>query len=193
MAYGRKQANKKAGKQAYTHTCTMLLVTPVWGSRTQARPNKLHKVTCIPTLFTLYIPHFIYTVHTFQYLCIYIYAMNHWCMYISSGGILLTSNTESDWSNCYSHGTSILISFVTQLSLYMYLCCQRAATYSTSALSRAFSSNIVARSVWRDDHLPVNTIPHRQNPSIMLTRCACVEELDTRVVNHTCNIFSLLQ
>ena len=58
-------ASKQTKKQASKHTHTRAQCSNASVGLTQARPNKLHKVTCIPTLFTLYIPHFIYTVHTF--------------------------------------------------------------------------------------------------------------------------------
>ena len=59
--------------------------------------------------------------------------------------------------------------------------------YRAGALCRTLSKNWVASSIWRYNHEPVHWVSNCQNPSIMLSPCACVEKLNTRVVNHTCN------
>ena len=59
--------------------------------------------------------------------------------------------------------------------------------YRAGALCRTLSNSRVASSVWRDDHKPAHCVSKCQNSSIILSPCACVEKLNTRVVNHTCN------
>ena len=59
--------------------------------------------------------------------------------------------------------------------------------YRSGAIVRTLSKNRVALSIWRDDHAPDHCMSNCQNSSIMLAPCTCVEKLDTRVVNHTCN------
>ena len=58
--------------------------------------------------------------------------------------------------------------------------------YLGGTICRTLSQNIVASSIWGNNHEPVHNVPNCQNSSIMLARCAGVEKLYTRVINHTC-------
>ena len=77
------------------------------------------------------------------------------------------------------------------LQIYTYpaaAICKFIATiiYHSGAICRTLSNNIVAFSVWRDDHEPAHCVSNCQNSSFMLAWCTCVEKFNTRVVNHTC-------
>ena len=77
----------------------------------------------------------------------------------------------------FTSGTQLLKSFYHVIA---------TVVYRSGAICRTLSNNIVASSVWRDDHEAVHCVTNCQNSSVMLTPCACVEKLNTRVVNHTC-------
>ena len=94
---------------------------------------------------------------------------------------------------CFKHSNGIEIRNGIMFNFYLGLphTCMHYKTvllilYQAGALCRTLSKNWVAFSVWRDDHEPAHRVSNCQNPSIMLTWCACVEKLNTRVVNHTC-------
>ena len=71
--------------------------------------------------------------------------------------------------------------------LFKFKANQLVDSYHSCAICRAHSNDRIAFSIWRDDHDPVNMVSEGQNSSIMLASYACIEELNTRVVSHTCD------
>ena len=98
---------------------------------------------------------------------------------------------KSSVIKCFEHDNEIEICNGIIFNFYLGLprmCMQYKIVilYRAGALCRTLSNSRVASSVWRDDHKPVHMVSNCQNSSIILSPCACVEKLNTRVVNHTC-------
>ena len=98
---------------------------------------------------------------------------------------------KSSVLKCFEHDNEIEIRNGIMFNFYLglpHMCIQYKIVilYRSGALCRTLSNSRVASSIWRDDHKPVHMVSNCQNSSIILSPCACVEKLNTRVVNHTC-------